>query len=109
MSGNAGGGKGPQFKIDAGRSKGRGDWATYQLRIVFGNCRGRCTRKRRQKPAIASTPCTTRYTGKIFWRMLTPSDAPTRAHRAWMGKTLPISDQKSTRLNSSHANISYAV
>src|SRR5436309_1341220 len=77
--GNAGGGKGPQFKIDARRSEGRGDWATYQLRVVFGNCRGRCTRKRSQKLATASTPCTTRYTGKIFWRMPMLSAAPTRA------------------------------
>ena len=29
--GNAGGGKGPQFKTDARRSEGRGDWVTYQL------------------------------------------------------------------------------
>ena len=33
--GNAGGGKGPQFKTDAIRSEGLGDWATYQLRIVL--------------------------------------------------------------------------
>ena len=30
--GNAGGGKGPQFKTDALRGEGHGDWATYQLR-----------------------------------------------------------------------------
>src|ERR1019366_5285069 len=30
--GNAGGGKGPQFKTDAIRREGPGDWATYQLR-----------------------------------------------------------------------------
>src|ERR1700682_3033781 len=58
--GNAGGGKGPQFKTNARRSEGPGDWVTYQLRKVFRNCRRRCTRKRRQKPAIGSTPCTTR-------------------------------------------------
>jgi hypothetical protein len=29
--GNAGRGKGPQFKTDAIRSEGPGDWATYQL------------------------------------------------------------------------------
>src|SRR6478752_10410350 len=57
--GNAGGGKGPQFKTDAGRGEGPGDWATYQLRTVFRSCRRRCTRKRRQKLVIASTPCTT--------------------------------------------------
>ena len=28
--GNAGGGKGPQFKTDAIRGEGPGDWATYQ-------------------------------------------------------------------------------
>ncbi len=53
--GNAGGGKGPQFKTDAGRSEGPGDWATYQLRTAFRNCRRRCTRKGRQNPATAST------------------------------------------------------
>src|SRR5271167_37153 len=53
--GNAGGGKGPQFKTDARRSKGPGDWATYQLRRVFRNYRRRYTQKRRQKPTIAST------------------------------------------------------
>ena len=41
--GNAGGGKGPQFKTNAIRSEGLGDWATYQLRRVFRNCRWRCT------------------------------------------------------------------
>jgi hypothetical protein len=30
--GNAGGGKGPQFKTDAICGEGPGDWATYQLR-----------------------------------------------------------------------------
>ena len=30
--GNAGGGKGPQFKTNAARSEGPRDWATYQLR-----------------------------------------------------------------------------
>lgn len=34
--GNAGGGKGPQFKTDVASSEGPGDWATYQLRKVFG-------------------------------------------------------------------------
>ena len=44
--GNAGGGKEPQFKTDATSGEGFGDWATYQLRKVFRNCRRRCTRKR---------------------------------------------------------------
>ena len=47
--GNAGGGKGPQFKTNAASSEGPGDWATYQLRRVFRNCRRRCTRKRRRE------------------------------------------------------------
>src|SRR5712692_9217461 len=47
--GNAGGGKGPQFKTDATRSDGPGDWATYQLRLGFRNCRWRCTRKQRRE------------------------------------------------------------
>src|ERR1700681_983292 len=79
--GNAGGGKGPQFKTDAIRGEEPGDWATYQLRIVFRSCRRRCTRKRRRKPAIASTPCTTRSAARTSWRMPTHSAAPTRAHR----------------------------
>src|SRR6202163_2709972 len=85
--GNAGGGTGPQFKTNATRSEGPGDWVTYQLRIVFRNCRRRCTRKRRQKPAIASTPCTTRSAARTSWPMLMPSAAPTRAHRVWMDRT----------------------
>src|ERR1700746_1344354 len=68
--GNAGGGKGPQFKTDARRGEGPGDWATYQLQRVFRNCRRRCTQKRRQKPSIASTPCTTRSAAKTSWLML---------------------------------------
>jgi hypothetical protein len=64
--GNAGGGKGPQFKTDAGRGEGLGDWATYQLQRVFRNCRGRYTRKRRQKLGIASTLCMTRSAAGIF-------------------------------------------
>src|SRR5271166_4785341 len=66
--GNAGGGKEPQFKTDATRGEGPGDWATYQLRIAFRNCRRRCTRKRRQNPTTASTPSTTRSAARTFWR-----------------------------------------
>ena len=43
--GNAGGGKGPQFKTDALRGEELGDWATYQLRLVFESCRWRRTQK----------------------------------------------------------------
>src|SRR5271170_8031410 len=46
--GNSGGGKGPQFKTDAGRSEGHGDWATYQLRMMFRSRRWRRTRRRRE-------------------------------------------------------------
>src|SRR5450631_1276240 len=79
--GNAGGGKGPQFKTAATSGEGFGDWATYQLRKLFRSCRRRCTRKPRQKPAIASTRCTTRSAVKIFWLTRMPSAALTRAHR----------------------------
>src|SRR6266508_1807830 len=47
--GNAGGGKGPQFKTNAIRGEGPGDWGTYQLRRVFRNCGWRCTRKQRRE------------------------------------------------------------
>src|SRR5229473_186496 len=85
--GNSGGGKGPQFKTNAIRSEGPGDWATYQLRKVFRSCRRRCTRKRRRKPAIVSMPCTTRSTARTSWLMRLPSVAPTRAHLVWMDRT----------------------
>src|SRR4030088_3401601 len=85
--GNAGGGKGPQFKTDAISGEGPGDWATYQLRRVFRNCRRRCTRKRRQKPGIASTPCTTRSAARTSWFTPMPSAVPTRVHRVWMVRT----------------------
>src|SRR6266849_2336523 len=83
VAGNAGGGKGTQFKTDARRGEGPGDWATYQIRRVFRNCRRRYTRKRRRKPGIASTPCTTRSAARTSWLMPMPSAAPTRAHRGW--------------------------
>src|SRR5271166_5125604 len=63
--GNAGGGKGPQFKTDAESNEGPGDWATYQLRTVFRNCRWRYTQKRRQKPGIVSTPFMIRSVARI--------------------------------------------
>ncbi len=85
--GNAGGGKGPQFKTDAGRGEGPGDWATYQLRKVFRNCRWRYTRKRRQKPDIAFTRCTTRSAARTSWRTPMPSAARIRAHRGWTVRT----------------------
>src|SRR6266702_8410060 len=95
--GNAGGGKGPQFKTDARRGEGPGDWATYQLRRVFRNCRRRYTRKRRQKPAIASTRCTTRSAARTSWLMPMPSAAPTRARRVLTVRT----SRTSTRMGCS--------
>src|ERR1700737_4064419 len=89
--GNAGGGKGPQFKTDARRGEGPGDWATKQLRKVFRSCRRRYTRKRRRRPVIASTPCTTRSAATTSWRMLMPSAALTRAHRGSTVRTLRTS------------------
>jgi hypothetical protein len=38
--GNAGGGKGPQFKTNARRGEGPGDWATYQLRTCSETAEG---------------------------------------------------------------------
>src|SRR5216683_1584917 len=89
--GNAGGGKGPQFKTDATSGEGPGDWVTYQLRKVFRSCRRRCTRKRRRKPAIASTPCMTRSAARTSRLMRLPSAAPTRAHRVWTVRILRTS------------------
>src|SRR5271169_2816281 len=95
--GNAGGGKGPQFRTDARRGEGPGDWAIYQLRTAFRNCRRRCTRKRRQNPATASTPSMTRSAARTFWRTPMPSAAPTRARRAWTVRT----SRRSRRMGSS--------
>src|SRR5258707_4399954 len=46
--GNAGGGKGPQFKTDA--TSGEGPWRLGNLATprVLRNCRRRCTRKHRR-------------------------------------------------------------
>jgi len=83
--GNAGGGKEPQFKTDAARSEGPGDWATYQLRRVFRNCRWRYTRKRRPKPATASTRCTTRSAARTSWPM--PGPVPLQQGRTGRGRS----------------------
>jgi hypothetical protein len=61
--------------------------ATCQLRTAFRNCRRRCTRKRRQNRAIASTPFTTRSAARTFWRSPMLSSAPTRVRRAWIIRT----------------------
>src|SRR6202142_869588 len=100
--GNAGGGKGPQFKTDARRSEGPGDWATYQRQTAFRNCRRRCTRKRRQNPTFASTPSTTRSAARTFWRTPILSAAPTRARRAWTVRTSRLS--RRTGLSDGRAN-----
>jgi group II intron reverse transcriptase/maturase len=61
--GNAGGGKGPQFKMNAASSEGPGDWATYQLRRVFRNLQ---------------TALHARSAARTSWRRPTLSAAPTR-------------------------------
>src|SRR5271169_4442790 len=71
--------------------KDLGDWATYKLHNGFGNCEWRRTRKRRQKPAIVSTPCTTRSAARTYWPMRMLSAAPTRARRVWTDRTLRTS------------------
>src|SRR6202049_2011452 len=53
--------------------------------------RSRYTRKRRRRPVIASTPCTTRSAATTFWRMPTPSAAPTRARPASTARILRTS------------------
>src|SRR3981189_3973362 len=57
--GNAGGGTGPQFKTNAIRREGPGDWVTYQLRKVFRKHRSSDPRKPCPEPAIVSTPYST--------------------------------------------------
>src|SRR5437870_6276751 len=63
--GNSGGGKGPQFRTDAIRGDGPGDWATYQLRKVFRNCRWRCTRKQRREVLSESRMREIRMSGSM--------------------------------------------
>ena len=95
--GNSGGGKGPQFKTDATSSEGFGDWVTYQLRKLFRNCRRRCTRKRRQNPAIASMRCTTRSAVTTSRHTPTLSVARTRAHRGVDGQDFADIGPRSVR------------
>src|SRR3712207_8715803 len=45
----------------------------------------------------------------IVSRIAVPEEVPARARRPRHGVRLALEDRKSTRLNSSHANISYAV
>ena len=92
--GNASGGKGPQFKTNARRKKGPGDWATYQLRKAFRNCRWRYTQKRRLKPAIASMP----VTAHPLWRRINyavSTELPARqvrmAAKALKPRIVPVS------------------
>src|ERR1700740_138593 len=100
--GNAGGGKGPQFKTNARRKKGPGDWATYQLRKASRDCRRRYTQKRRLKPTTASMLCTTRFIARIFWLTRTLSAAQIEGLRVLMVRTLRTS--KSTGLGDGSAN-----
>src|SRR5215469_2550350 len=72
--------------------KNTGDGFLAELiATTFRSCRRRYTRKLRQRPTIASTPCTTRSAATTFWRMPMPSAAPTRAHRGSTARTLRTS------------------
>jgi len=66
---NAGGGKGPQFKTDARRGEGPGDGQPINSEECSETAGG-VPRKRRQKPAIASMPCTTRSAVRTSWPCL---------------------------------------
>jgi hypothetical protein len=53
---NAGGGKGPQFKTNAARSEGHGDWATYQLRNCSETADGVARENTRERKGVGSCP-----------------------------------------------------
>jgi hypothetical protein len=102
--GNAGGGKGDLSSRLTQDSEGPGDWATYQLRRVCRNCRWRCTRKRRQKLATASTPCMTRSAARTSYAQCRsnkdasdvdggPSETEHPDHSAGLGDSITSSTQ----------------
>jgi hypothetical protein len=62
--GNAPRGTGPQFKTDVIRSEGPGDWATYQLRRVFRNCRWRYRRNAKTEAGYRFYALYDRITGE---------------------------------------------
>ena len=55
--GNSGGGKGPQFKTDAGRGEGHGDWATYQLHLMSSEAADGVARERRREEPHPRAGC----------------------------------------------------
>ena len=89
--GNAGGGKGPQFKTDAVRGEGRRRLGNLTTPKSVQKLQMALHAKRRPKPATASTRCTTRSAATTSWPMPGPSAAPTRAHRARTARTLRMS------------------
>ena len=87
--GNAGGGKGPSFKDDAGRSEGEEIGVRPQeLRKGSGSFRGHCMPKRRENRATGFTVSTTRSIAKTCSHTRGIAAVPMAVVPAWTGKVL---------------------
>ena len=94
--GNAGGGKGPQFKTDAGSSEGPGDLVTCHSKKCSEAADG-VTRESEGRSRLSLLRPIRQDQARIFWLRLTPVPFQQRAHRAWTAKT----SQTSKRVGSS--------
>ena len=83
--------------------RGPGDWATYQLRIVFRSCGRRYMPKLRKRRVIASTRCATSCTGSMCQPMPTNAVVVMAVPQVWTDNdsrtSKPIAKSDGSRTN----------